>query len=469
MRGRPEGEHVNRRLVLLVVGVGTLLSAMAGSSITVALPALSADLDITIDRASWVMLAYLLTVTVLLLVAGRSGDLFGHQRVYLAGFVLFGVGSLACGLAQGLWLVVLARVFQGVGGAMLMATGPALLTTTFPGSERGKALGMLATATYTGLTIGPPLGGLLISHLSWRWVFFLNIPIVAVVLGLGLFFLPSRDRSRAVPFDAGGALSLMAGMPLVLLAVAQGQRWGWLSWPVLASAAAGSAFLFAFIAIENRREHPLLRLALFRSRVFSGAAASAVGNYVALFVQIILLPFYLMEALGIEASRAGLVLSAQPLIMALVASPAGRLSDRIGSRGLAVSGMLILAAGLLGASTLGPGSGTGAVAGWLAVMGLGTGVFISPNSSALMGAAPRDMQGTAGGVMAVARNLGMMVGVALATAVFQAAGGQTGGTWRPDDYRALTVSFTVAAGVALLGAVAAALGQSGQAGPVSRK
>jgi MFS family permease len=392
--------------VLLVVCVGTMLGAMAGSMVNLTLPSIGRELQISIDASRWVVQAFLIVNALLLLPAGRLSDAIGHGRVYLFGFALFGAMSMVCGLAGSFWVLVLGRVLQGVGAAMLMATGPALLTTTFPPAERGRALGLLASATYIGLTIGPPLAGALISSFDWRWTFYFNVPIAAVVVGLGLARLPRTARRAPTP-----------------------------------------------------RRGLAAPLALFRSWTFSGAVLSALANYVALFAVILLIPFYLEEGLGLAPSRVGLYLAVQPLAMAVVASPSGWLSDRIGSRGLATGGMLLLVVGLVGASTLDAGSAVPTVICWLALIGLGTGVFISPNSSALMGAAPRAQQGMAGSLMAEARIVGMLLGVALASALFDLGGGRTGDDWRPQEYAALELALRAAAGVALFGAIAAALGR----------
>ncbi len=443
------------RLTLFTVGTGTLLSAMAGSTVTLALPSIASEMGVALHVVSWVMLAFLLSATVLMLIVGRAGDIFGHARVYLIGFFLFGFSSFAAGAAPSIHILIGARILQGISGAMVMATGPALLTTTISPSQRGKALGILATSTYTGLTIGPSLGGWLIYGMSWRWVFYLNIPVSIVIFLLGLKFLPRSKKSEAAPFDIVGSLTLISGLPLLLLAIGQGEQWGWSSLPTVALAAGGLILLGVFVRIQMRREFPLLNLTLFRSPVFTGSVLSALCNYVALFIQMILLPFYLMEALGVDAKQAGLILTAQPFLMALSASPSGWLSDRIGSRAPAVAGMLILTAGLGGLSGIGPQSEPTTVAFWLAVMGLGTGIFISPNSSALMGAAPKTQQGVAGSVLAVSRNLGMMAGVALSTAIFQAMGGSIGGSWQATDFHALRTTLLIAAGFGFLGAVAA--------------
>jgi len=456
-----DGEQGAQRpgLVLLVIGTGTFLSAMAASTITLALPELGREFGVSIDRSSWVMQAYLLSVTSLMLVAGRLADLFGHRRAYLAGFALFGVAATACGLAPGYQSLVVARLLQGMGGAFIMSTAPALLTTSFPPARRGQALGMLSTGTYAGLTVGPPLGGLIISTLGWRWVFFLNAPATLVVIALGLWLLPRATPRSGQRLDWAGVATLLSGMPLLLLALSQGTAWGWLTGRTLGVAAVALILLALFVVIERRRQQPLLDLTLFKSMRFSGAVLSAIFNYVALFVQTILLPFYLREGLGLKSAAAGLLLIAQPLLMALVASPAGALSDRLGTRSLATTGMLLMATSLAGMTALDQGSSQLVVFAWLALLGLGTGVFISPNSSALMGAAPRQQQGVAGGVMAVARNFGMVLGITSATAVFHASGGATGHSWTAIDFSAMHRALWVAAAIGVFGAIASFVGQ----------
>jgi EmrB/QacA subfamily drug resistance transporter len=446
-----------RWLVALVVGLGTFLSALAGSTIALVLPELGRELGVSVDLAGWVMEAYLLAVTVLLLPAGRASDLLGHRGVYLAGFAVFALGSLGSGLAPGFSVLVAARALQGLGGAMIMSTAPALLTTSFPPSERGRALGVVATATYIGLTAVPPLGGLLVSTLGWRWVFYLNVPSAAIIIALGIPLLPRPARPRRDRFDLLGLATLSTGLPLVLAAIVQGPGRGWLSPAIAAMGLGGAALLAAFVAVESRAASPLLRVSLFRSRVFTGAVLSAVANYVALFVPIILLPYYLREGCGYSPATTGVILAAQPMVMAVVASPAGWLSDRIGTRALAASGMALSAVGLGCLATIGAGTGASAVGLFLGVVGLGTGIFISPNSSALMGAAPREEQGVAGGVLAVARNLGMMLGVAAGMTIFAEAGGATGGRWGQAEFVALRTAFVFAACASLAGAFAAAL------------
>jgi MFS family permease len=247
----------------------------------------------------------------------------------------------------------------------------------------------------------------------------------------------------------------MAGFSLLLLALSQGHDWGWTRWPTLGAGTIGALMLVTFVRLESARTEPLLDLRLFQNRAFTGAVLSAICNYVTLFVPAILLPFYLSEGLGLTPGQSGTLLSIQPLVMAVVASPSGALSDRIGTQGLATAGMLVLFAALLGMATLNGATPLLTVGLWLAAAGLGTGIFISPNSSALMGAAPRHQQGIAGGVLGVARTIGMIAGIALATSLFSGQGGQTGRAWGATDFHALHVALIVAAVVSALGALAA--------------
>jgi EmrB/QacA subfamily drug resistance transporter len=443
--------------ILLVISVGTLLTAVAGSIAPLILPELCRDLGISFLDSRWVVLAFLLTMTVLLLLAGRACDLLGLRTVYLLGFVLFGGMSLMGGLAQSFWLLIVSRVLQAAGGAMILSAGPALLTTSFPPEKRGQALGLSATATYIGLTIGPTLGGFIISTLNWRWTFFINVPIALITTILGLVFLPKNQPRQIRSVDWLGMATWSIGLTLCLLVITKGTEWGVHAFYTWGSLLVGVTTLVAFLAIELRQKEPLLTLALFRQRLFTGATVSALCNYIATFVHMILMPFFLKEGINVAPDKAGLVLSSQPLMMALVASPFGILSDRIGSRGLATIGMLIMAGGLIGLCSLGAASSVWDAALWYGVIGVGTGVFISPNSSALMGSVPRMQQGLAAGIMAITRNLGMLIGAASATAIYQFAGGNTGRSWIESDYHALRTALQLSVLVALIGAVSAAL------------
>lgn len=391
------------RLLIGLVAAGTFLGASFGSMVTVALPSIGRDLGVSMDDAGWVVQAFLAVAALTLIPAGRLGDRIGHLRVYRVGLVVLTAASVLCALAGELWVLLAGRGLQGLGAGMLMSCGPALLTTSVPPSRRGRVLGVVSTATYTGLTLGPPLAGFLVETLGWEGVF-----AAAAILG-ALVLVPTLGLRR----DEGGAI---------------------------------------------RRPSLTTELRMFRSPVFSGAMAAAVLLYCAIFIVTMLVPFYLEEGLLFRPDQVGAVLMSQPLVMALVASPAGVLSDRIGTRALAAAGMLTCVAALGGMGLwFDGGAATWEVAGLLVVLGLGCGLFVSPNSSALMGAADPKAQGSAGAMLAIARTAGMFLGISLATGVFSAAGGAPRGRWGVPDFHAFGIALAVAAGLMFAGAVISAL------------
>ncbi len=381
----------NRKwLVLLAIGVGTFMSALDGSVVNTTLPVITRDFHSEVATTEWVVTIYLLVVSGLLLSFGRLGDLRGHKSVYLTGFTIFIVSSALCGLAQSPLMLIGSRALQALGGAMLFANSPAILTKNFPAQERGRALGLQGTMTYLGLTAGPSLGGWLTQLFSWRAVFYINVPVGLLAVFLSWRFIPAdAPAERAEKFDRAGAAVFMAGLIALLLGLNQGASWGWTSPAIIALLSGALVLLGVFIVIEQRVTNPMLDLSLFRSRTFSASTASAILNYVCVYTILFLLPFYLIQGRSLSPSEAGLILTTQPIVMAIIAPLSGQLSDRMGARTLSVAGMAILAIGLWLLSRLTPESALNEVTLALAVVGLGTGSFIAPNSSALMGAAPR--------------------------------------------------------------------------------
>lgn len=443
----------NRRwLILLAVGVGSFMSALDGSVVNTILPVVRGAFGSDVASIEWVVTVYLLVVSGLLLSVGRLGDLRGHRLVYVLGFVVFVLGSALCGLAPSVIALVASRALQALGAAMLFANAPAILTKNFPAVERGRALGLQATMTYLGLTAGPSLGGWLSDQLGWRSVFYINLPVGLTAVWLSLRFIP-RDPApeQAERFDPAGAVLFLLGLVTLLLGLNQGHAWGWTSLPIIGLMAAAVLLLSAFVAVESRVRFPMLDLSLFRRRLFSASVTSAVLNYVCLYSIVFLLPFYLIQGRGLSPSHAGLLLTAQPLVMAVVAPLSGTLSDRIGSRIPSSLGMAILACGLFMLSRLGPQSPLATVAAALAVAGLGTGIFISPNTSALMGSAPRNRQGIASGVLATSRNVGMVIGVGVAGAIFTTIVGLAPASEASQAlYHAIRAAFLAGAGFAAL-------------------
>lgn len=443
--------------VLAAVGISTFMSALDASVVNTVLPLLRRELHTSVAGIEWVATAYLLVVSALLLGVGRAGDLRGHKRMYVTGFVIFVAGSALCGLAPSAGTLVGLRALQAVGAAMLFANSPAILTTSFPASQRGRALGAQGTFTYLGLTAGPSLGGWLANAFGWRSVFYINVPVGVVAIALALRVIENdRPAAGAEPFDVRGASLFTTGLVALLVALNQGHAWGWSSWRTVALLAGAGLLLALFIRVERRHPSPMLDLTLFRSRTFSAATASALLNYTCVYGLVFVLPFLLIQGRGLNTQQAGLVLTAQPLVMAVVAPLSGTLSDRIGSRLPSTLGMLFLAAGLALLALLAPGGSLHAIAFGLAVVGFGVGIFVSPNNSALMGAAPRHRQGIAAGVLATARNVGMVFGIGFSGAVFttvmsHAAAAGPGAALM----QGVHVSLLAAAAVAVVGAAIA--------------
>lgn len=455
------GEHVlparSRWLVLTTVGIGTFMSALDGSVVNTLLPVLSHALQTSVAGIEWVTTIYLLVISGLLLSVGRAGDLFGHKRLFLAGFALFVVGSALCGLASTAHTLVAMRVIQALGAAMLMATSPAILTRSFPSRQRGRALGAQGTFTYLGLTVGPSLGGWLAQAFGWRSVFYINVPVGIAAIALAMRSIGDDHVAKAEErFDFVGAGVFTAGLVTLMIALNQGHAWGWGSPLTLGVLLGGVALLAAFIQVERSRPAPMLDLSLFGSRTFSASAASALLNYSCVYAVTFVLPFLLIQGRGLGTAQAGLVLTAQPIVMAVVAPISGTLSDRIGSRGLATVGMVLLAAGLVLLALLTAHGSLRALAGALAVVGLGVGIFVSPNNSALMGAAPPFRQGVASGVLATSRNVGMVLGVGFAAAIFTTVASHAAS---PAEglVAGIRMSLLAAAGVAMVGALTSAV------------
>lgn len=441
--------------VLVSVGIGTFMTALDSSVVNAVLPIITRDFQTDMLITGWVVTVFLLVLSGLLLTFGRLGDLYGHKRVFVVGFAIFVIGSAACSFAPSVWALIVARAFQAIGSAILASNGPAILTTTFPPQQRGQALGMQATMTYLGLTLGPSLGGFLTAMFGWRSVFFINIPIGLFALLIATRVIPAgKATNQGERFDPLGAAIFMIGLVTLLFGLNRGRDWGWLSPWTLGCIVTALILLMVFVRIERRVPYPMLDLGLFRSRTFTVATASAIIVYLCLYSVSILMPFYLIQARGMSPDQAGLILSAQAVVMAVLSPLTGTLSDKIGSFWLTSAGLLVLILTMVLISLLGPQTPLLRVPLLLGILGIGMGLFTTPNNNALMGAAPRHRQGVAGGVMASARNVGMVLGIGFGSAIFSTVELQAQRAGDPlAFYRGFHVTFLVMAGVALVGLI----------------
>lgn len=419
-REQPPGKWVT----LAIVGIGVFMATLDSSIVNISLPAIAQRFGVPLNGVvEWVVIAYLLAVATVLLTLGRLADMIGHKPIWLAGLVLFTVGSALCGAAPTLGALVGFRAFQGLGGAMIMAISPALLTAAFPPEERGRALGLNAVIVALGVSTGPTLGGLLTQSFTWRAIFYVNLPIgVAGAIATALVLKRRRARGSG-RFDPMGAALLALGLGCLTLGLSFGQAWGWGSARVISVLALGLAALAGLVLVERRVSEPILDLSLFRNRLFAAANVSLVLSFLALFSVSFLMPFYLEELRGLTVLHAGLLLTPLPLTLAVVAPISGSLADRVGTRWLASVGLALGCVALVLMATLGAATPLWQVIGMLILTGVGQGMFQSPNNSALMGSAPQRRQGVAAGMLATGRVVGQSISVALTGAIFIGLGG----------------------------------------------
>lgn len=406
-------------IVLGIVAVGTLMSTLDASIVSVAMPTLTQAFSTNISVSQWFVLAYTSVVTILLLPCGKLGDIIGRRRLYISGIAIFTVGSLACAVSVSAAMLITARSVQAIGAAMMMAIGPALVTSVFPAHERGKSLGFTGSSVALGLLTGPLAGGLIIQYLSWHWLFLINIPVgLVIILAASRLHIPDRPTNTKLDLPGAALLAISIALLLAVLTLAQAHGWHTLGSTAMLVLIATSAA--GFIVVERRAEEPLLRLGLFRHRDFALGALTGWANYVATSPVPVFLPFYLQHLLGCDARQTGLILAFGPLTLAIVAPIAGTASDRFGSRFFTVVGLATTSLGLLLLRQLHPSSSVADVVWRIVVMNLGSAMFVSPNSSAVFGSVRRQELGVAAGVVGLVRNLGMVCGIASAGAIITA-------------------------------------------------
>jgi EmrB/QacA subfamily drug resistance transporter len=406
---------------LSCTSLGMLLATINSGTLIIALPDLERELHTSLLTLVWVILAYMIASTVLVLSAGRLSDLFGRKRAYVAGFIVFAAASLGAGFSADGTELILWRIVQGVGAAFLFANAAALVTDAFPREQLGLAMGTNTMVAAVGLVLGPVLGGALV-EIGWQWVFWFNVPLALAGSAWGalvLHELARRDDVRGL--DPLGTLAFVVGLTGLVLGVSRGGLSGWDDIVVLVSLAASVVLLPLFVVIEDRVSAPMLDLSIFRNRMFAAATAAAFINGMSRFALLFVFVFFFQGAQGDDPLTAGIKLAPMAIGM-LIASPlAGVWADRRGSRMLAALGMVVSALALAGMTTLEPGSAYWQSAVWLFVVGVGSGMFNSPNTAAMMGTVPAHRRGIAAGARMMLQNTGAVISIAFVIAVITAA------------------------------------------------
>jgi EmrB/QacA subfamily drug resistance transporter len=409
-----------RWLVVGTVCIGAFMGQVDSSITQLLLPRLELEFNARLSTVSWVAVAYLLAMAAFLPIFGRLADIVGRKLLYTGGFLLFVLSSAFCGLAPNLPLLIAFRVLQGIGAALLSSNSVAIVVATAGPERRGRALGIQAAAQAVGLSAGPAIGGLVLDMLDWRWVFWINVPVGLAGAVIGWFVLPpTKDLPDDAQFDWKGALLIAPALTALVAVLNEGYAWGATSPLLLGLALLGVILLTLFVRCERSADAPLIDLRLFGQRAFSAGNIAGLFSYAALFGLFFLMPFIFVRAYRDSIFAAGLRLCIVPVMLAVVAPIGGALYDRVGARLPTVMGMLICvgASVILFAVLDGARDGLPLVMLALAVFGIGQGLFISPNNSAIVAAAPASLTGEAGGLLNVTRSLGVSVGVAAASSL----------------------------------------------------
>ena len=457
-----------------------LLSSLGTSIANVGLPTLAHAFDASFQEVQWIVLAYLLAITTLIVSVGRLGDLVGRRRLLLAGIVVFTLASVLCGVAPTLWLLVAARAAQGIGAAIMMALAMAFIGDTVPKARTGTAMGLLGTMSAIGTALGPSLGGVLIDGFGWRAIFLVNVPLGIVTFLLAQRHLVGRPREISpssafigggdpVPvdrrvaktagtgFDFAGTLLLSLTLAAYALAVTIGRgRFGPLNLALLLAGVCGTGL---FVIAERKAASPLIHPALFRDPVLSASLAMSALVSTVMMATLVVGPFYLSRAFGLEAALVGLVLSVGPLAAALTGVPAGRIADRFGAQRMTLVGLIGIATGSLLLAVMPAGFGLPGYIAPIVVITVSYALFQTANNTAVMADVRPDQRGVISGMLNLSRNLGLITGASVMGAVFALASATSDiTTAAPAAVAAgMRITFAVAA-ILIGGAIAMAVG-----------
>ena len=412
---------------LAAVSFGLFMIMLDNTVVNVALPAIQEDLGADLSQLQWIVTGYALSFAALMLIGGKLADAYGRRLIFVAGILLFTGASLWCGLADSGEMLIAARVVQGIGAALMNPATLSIISATFPPRQRGAAIGIWAGVSALALAIGPLVGGLLTEHLSWHWIFFVNVPVGAVAIAASyLLITESRDETHE-SLDLPGLGTSALGLFALTYGLIEANDYGWTSARIVGSFVVAVVALAAFVVIERRRRSPMLDLSLFRSGTYAGANIAMLLVALAMFGVFFFVSLYMQNVLGYSAVQAGAAFLPMTLIIILVAPVAGRASDRYGSRWLMTVGMVLLGVQLLYLSQLGPDATFWNLLPGFAVGGIGMALSMTPTAAAATRAVPVDKSGVGAAVLNAMRQVGGSLGIALMGAIVAAeASGRPG-------------------------------------------
>ncbi|MEI5992884.1 MFS transporter [Candidatus Enterococcus mansonii] len=411
----------NRWWILISAAMFTFMSTLDASIVNIALPTISTDMNVPMNQAVWIVSIYLMVICACLLLFGKIGDSFGKINSYRIGTIIFTIGSLLCGFNPSLKFLLFARIIQGIGSSMTMATNAGIITEVFPLNERGRALGSLGAFVSLGSIAGPGIGGIILSHFSWPYIFWINVPVGLLTIFIGEKFLPKDIIKSGKKVDMVG-FSLFALFIMTFFgAIFIGQEIGFTASLSLILFVAAVISLIVFIRIEKNVSEPLITFAIFKNNLFTISLITAVLIFSSNFFVNVMIPFYLQNARGISASSAGLLMMVFPLLMVIGSPISGYLIDKIGTTLLTVTGLLLLSITALMYMFLNQGTPLWYYILATGIMGLGNALFQSSNNTTVMSSVAKEDLGVAGSMNSFARNLGMVLGIALATTILYKA------------------------------------------------
>lgn len=411
----------NRWWILVAVGLFTFMSTLDGTIVNIALPVISKNLNISMSQSEWVVSLYLIVVCSFILFFGKLSDLHGKIKIFRLGAIFFIAGSLLSGFRVNLVFLLVSRAIQAFGAAMTMATNNGIITEIFPSTERGKALGTIGSFVALGSIAGPGSGGLILSHLSWSYIFWLNVPVGIIAAIIGAIFLPKDITFTNAVLDKKGSFGFALGMITLFGGIFLGQQLGFTSVPVLTMLIIGLISFIWFVYTENHTTNPLLQFNLFKNPDFSVSLLCALLIFITNFFFNVVTPFYLENALHLAPSQAGIILMILPVVQLFAAPVAGTLSDKIGPKLITFIGLVLLLVSQIGYSLCNLHSSIWLFIISIAIMGLGSGIFSSPNNSLVMSSVEQKNLGVAGSINSLSRNLGMVIGISSATTILFAA------------------------------------------------
>ena len=432
LKGTLSSHPARKWFILTTVLIGAAMSALDLSIINVAMPTLKSALGVSLSVIEWLTMAYMLGLIVFLPLFGKLADIYGRAKLYKIGFIIFSAGSLLCGMSSTAAFLITFRVIQAIGAGLLQANSVALIVSAFPANERGRAIGIQSVVQAISMAIGPVVGGILISAVSWRAVFLINVPIGIFGTLAALLMLPAdrqtnpsrnkfpswmlvvppvQEKEKKEKIDFLGAVLFASGLSFIVLAFNEGAKLGWGSGSITAYFISGVILLTLFMVVELKVKHPLIDLRLFKDSTFLLGNLAGMLSYYVLFSILFLMPFYLEGVMGYSVALTGFLLTPLLLAMAAVAPFSGYISDKYGPRIMTTSGMLIAALACFSLMFIGASARLPLLVAALISLGAGMGLFITPNNSAVMGSAPREKLGAAGGILNMTRSLGLIFGV----------------------------------------------------------